>query len=138
MSVYLVLYFLLIHLMADAALQTRKQTLSKSKSQVQLLLHVLTVSTIITLGTLFLRFSMLPNPTFGFEPTYSYEWLRFVILFVSTFVTHYVIDKYMGVVTSYFWDTENRYDFFVSVQIDKFLHILILFVTLDLLFFNTF
>lgn len=138
MSIYIVLYFLLIHLMADAVFQTRKQTTTKSKSIQQLRFHALTVSTTITAATFALRFMLKSNLLFGFGTIYSYCWFRFVILFVSTFVTHYIIDKYVGKITSYFCETDNRYDYFVTIQIDKFLHISILFITLYLLFFNTF
>jgi hypothetical protein len=109
-------YMLLIHFLADFALQTHEQATLKSTSNKFLIYHVGTYSLVWLLALL---------PFFGF-------WAA--ILFSSiTFVAHFCTDYVTSRVGKPFWAKQDLHNGFVVVGADQILHALQLWYSFDLI-----
>lgn len=82
---YLFLYVIATHFLADFVLQSHWMASNKSKRDDALALHVLIYSTVMTIGAAFL----LPG---------AYE--LWFVFYVVTFVTHFITDYYTSRITS--------------------------------------
>lgn len=97
MSVYVILFILFIHWIADFVLQTRAQANGKSSSWTMLYSHV-GVYTIILIVF--------------FGPVYA----------VMNGVAHFAVDACSSRLTKYYYRKDKIHAFFVVIGFDQFLH----------------
>lgn len=107
-----ILLILLIHFLADFALQTDKQAKEKSFNKQQLLYHVATYSAVWFVAS----WAML-----GFFAA--------ILFTVVTFSTHYWIDYHSSRINKPFFKAGNYHDGFVVVGADQLVHYVQLFAT---------
>lgn len=101
-----ILFILLIHWLADFALQTHEQAINKSKSGEFLFFHVSTYSIVWAIASYFI-FKDFPK----------------CCIFVGiTFTLHYLTDFITSRIGKSFWDKEDYHNGFVVVGFDQILH----------------
>ena len=122
----IILLYLLVHWYADFVYQTDKQAKNKSTSIKWLLKHTSIYSLIITIFTYILYL----NNSFGAQ--YLYLPLIFGLI---QFVTHTLVDYITSKINSYLWKNGQVYEFFVMIGFDQFIHYVILFGSLWILFY---
>lgn len=110
------IYILLIHFLADFALQTHEQASNKSSSVKWLSYHVGTYSVIWTLAATILFGDLSLGLIFG------------AITFIAHFITDYVTSR----IGKKFWDKGDHHNGFVVVGFDQILHYLQLYYTIKL------
>ena len=110
------IYILLIHFLADFALQTHEQASNKSSSLKWLSYHVGTYSIIWTLGATILFSDLSLGLVFG------------AITFIAHFITDYVTSR----IGKKFWEKGDHHNGFVVVGFDQILHYLQLYYTIKL------
>jgi hypothetical protein len=119
-------YILLVHWVADFLLQTRHMATRKSESNYYLSLHVTIYSfTTIMLWVLF----------FLIIGTHMTTFTVFLSLAV-TFTTHWLTDYVTSRQTSKFYKAENYKGFFDTVGLDQWIHALTLFLTYNYIILN--
>lgn len=104
MMFYIVLF---VHWIADFVCQTRKMASNKSTSMNWLLSHIMVYTLVMS--------------CFGWK------------FGLFNGLTHLMIDYVTSRGTSYFWKLGNVHAFFCVVGLDQFLHVAILYATLDLI-----
>lgn len=112
---FLLLYILLIHFLADFALQTHHQAVNKSTDVMQLTYHCLVYTFIWALAVLGLPFVMGPS-YFGF--------------ICYTFITHYITDYCTSRIGKPYWENQDFHNGFVIVGIDQIIHYITLYISL--------
>ena len=111
------IFALLIHFLADFALQTHNQATKKSSSNWYLFLHVGTYSLVWFLATF----------------AYTNDDL-FALSFASiTFVAHFITDYITSRMSKQFFDNQDFHNGFVVIGFDQLLHYIQLFATLEYL-----
>lgn len=120
------IYILLVHWVADFLFQSRHMATRKSESNYYLSLHVTIYSfTTIMLWVLF----------FLIIGTHMTTFTVFLSLAV-TFATHWLTDYVTSRQTSKFYKAENYKAFFDTVGIDQWIHALTLFLTYNYIILN--
>lgn len=122
----IILLYLLVHWYADFVCQTDKQAKNKSTSIKWLLKHTSIYGLIITIFTYILYL----NNSFGAQ--YLYLPLIFGLI---QFVTHTLVDYITSKINSYLWKNGQVHEFFVMIGFDQFIHYVILFGSLWILFY---
>lgn len=122
MIIYLILWMLLLHWVADFIFQDEKWALNKSKSLSALLQHVFTYSVIITLGM------------FPFLSLFNT-----VVFWASAFLFHFIVDFFTSKLVGYKFSKKEfgspipNLGAFTIIGLDQFIHTLILIKTLMIL-----
>jgi hypothetical protein len=116
MTETLFILFLVIHFLADFALQTHEQATKKSSSNRYLAYHVGTYSII---WTLFI-FAASSNPIIGF------------MFGLITFISHYATDYFTSRLSKKFFDKNDFHNGFVVIGFDQILHYIQLIYTYKL------
>lgn len=126
-NIFVVLYILLLHFMADFIFQTDKMAQGKSKNWWDLLSHTLTYSCIVWLGIglMFLAQMICNN-----KPEVSWVPMLFGII---TFMFHTAQDYITSRINSRLWKEGRIHWFFVSIGFDQLLHFIQLLLTYQLL-----
>lgn len=120
----IIIYYLFAHWVGDFVLQTDEQAKKKSSDIKYLLKHTLTYSLIITFFT-YLLIGYLPNS----------HWYTPLIFGFIQFISHTIIDYVTSRLNKKLWELKETHDFFVSIGFDQFIHYIILFESLWLLFY---
>ena len=107
----------LYHFIADFLCQTRQMANNKSKSVYWLTMHVLTYTTVTTLGW----------TIFTLDP------ITLIKVWLVTFVTHWSTDFITSKGTTYFYLKNNMFGFFSVVGFDQFIHATSLLLTYNYL-----
>lgn len=107
---------LLAHLIGDFFLQSDKMATEKSSNSRVLLLHVFVY--------------MMP---FVFIALYALPFPAALMFLVVNFAAHYLTDSVSSRVTKTYYQQERRHEFFVTIGIDQFVHMVTLIVTFVLL-----
>jgi hypothetical protein len=117
----IVLYFLLVHWVADFVLQTSHMALNKSTSNYYLGMHVTiyTVTTIIAWWLLFL--------IIGIHAT---SW-QYLIAGMAIFTMHGLTDYVTSRITGKYYKEQKNHEFFVTIGFDAFLHYCQLFLVFN-------
>ncbi len=102
-----ILAILFIHWIADFVLQTDTMAKNKSTSNYYLTIHVLTYTTALGLGALFLPFK---------DFDLLLLWMGF------NGVLHWITDYFTSRLNTYLWKKQDVHNFFVSVGFDQFIH----------------
>lgn len=127
-NVYIVLYILFLHFLADFIFQTDKMAKGKSKNWGDLLNHTITYSCMLWLGlgiVEFIRLIYNNNPTdINYLPMY---------FGLITFVFHTAQDYITSRINSKLWEQKKVHMFFVSIGFDQLLHFIQLILTYQLL-----
>lgn len=122
------------HWLSDFVLQNNKQKPSrdrklskKIKNLIKYLIpHTLIYSLILTLFVLILNlFSLLA----------VFSIIKLILFFIITYITHFVTDFTVTMVNVGYLRKNKRHKYFVSIGLDQFLHYVVLFITILLLFF---
>lgn len=116
MNEAILMLIVIVHFLADFALQTHEQSQLKSTSNKFLAYHVFTYSLVWTIITI----PILPN------------W-GFILFGLITFGTHYWIDYCTSRIGKSFWQKQDYHNGFVVVGFDQVLHYLQLYLTFKLL-----
>ena len=103
----------LYHFIADFLCQTRQIANNKSKSVYWLTMHVLTYTTVVTLGW----------TIFTLDPIVLLQ------VWLVTFSTHWLTDFITSKGTTYFYLKNNMFGFFGVVGFDQFIHATTLLLT---------
>lgn len=111
---FILMYILLIHFLADFALQTYQQAVNKSTDVVQLAYHCLVYSFIWGLA-------IMTFPIKDFN-----VWLLFV---VYTFGTHYITDYWTSRLGKPYWDAKDLHNGFVIVGMDQIIHYVTIYIS---------
>lgn len=120
------IYILLVHWVADFLLQTRHMATRKSESNYYLSLHVTIYSfTTIMLWVLF----------FLIIGTHMTTFTVFLSLAV-TFVTHWLTDYVTSRQTSKLFKAKKEKEFFNMIGLDQWIHALTLFLTYNYIILN--
>lgn len=107
---FLSIYILFVHLIADFGFQTRNMANNKSKSFYWLTMHILAYGGVITLCCL--PILMITNIA-----------LISMLLFIATnMICHWATDLITSKGTSYFWSKSEVHKFFCVIGIDQFIH----------------
>ena len=122
----IILLYLLVHWYADFVCQTDKQAKNKSTSINWLLKHTSIYGLIITIFTYILYL----NNSFGAQ-----YWYLPLLFGVIQFVTHTLVDYITSKINSYLWKNGQVHEFFVMIGFDQFIHYVILFGSLWILFY---
>lgn len=118
---------ILIHWFADFVLQTDKQAKGKSKNWDDLLIHVWTYSMCWFIVGAFIQ-------TFNSGTFFTKG--AVTLFFLTTFITHTIIDYFTSRLNSKLWSEGKVHMFFVSVGFDQVLHYIQLFTTYYLLVYG--
>ena len=120
------IFILLVHWVADFLLQTRHMATRKSESNYYLSLHVTIYSfTTIVLWVFFFLIVGTHMSTF-----------TIFLSFGVTFATHWLTDYVTSRQTSKFYKAENYKGFFDMVGFDQWIHALTLFLTYNYIILN--
>lgn len=122
----LILYFLFVHWFADFVCQTNNQAQNKSTSNKALLSHTSIYGLIITIATYIIY---LCN---GFGAQFWYTPLIFGVI---QFITHTLVDYITSRINKELWNNKQIHEFFVMIGFDQFIHYIILFGSLWILFY---
>lgn len=125
-SILIIGTMLLIHWIGDFVFQTDEQAKGKSTNIIQLLSHTIVYGLTILVGISLLDLFNV----FGAQ----YWWTVWLFSGIQ-FVTHTMIDFVTSKINSSLWKQGRTHYFFVSIGFDQFLHLLILFSSIDILFF---
>lgn len=117
-SVQLVLYLFLAHLIGDFFLQSDTLAVNKSSNNAILFVHVLIYIGVFASG---LMFAGMSYPTEGLIP-----------FLAANFVGHFCTDYVSSRVAKYYWTQDKRHEFFVTIGVDQFIHMTTLVVTASL------
>jgi hypothetical protein len=109
------IFILLIHWLADFALQTHKQAINKSTDWVYLTFHVATYS---------LCWLLAGYALFG-------VWSTAIAIFNITFISHWITDYCTSRIGKLFWDKKDLHNGFVIVGFDQILHLIQLYYTIQ-------
>lgn len=113
----LLVFFVLIHFLADFALQTHEQATGKSKEWKPLLQHTSVYSLVITLG-MYIWFG---------------SWWVCLIFGIITFIAHTATDYITSRISSYYFQKDDYHNGFVVIGFDQVLHYLQLWFTFILI-----
>lgn len=113
-NVITVLYLLFIHWIADFLCQTDYMAQNKSTSNKALLLHTVTYTSVMFLGTISLL---------------NISILRLLLFAGITFISHTITDYFTSRLNSRLWNEKKVHWFFVSVGFDQWLHFAQIFLT---------
>lgn len=116
-----VLFFLLVHWVADFVLQTDKMALNKSTSNYWLGKHV-TVYTIATISLWGALFSIV-----GIHASF----LQYVEAAVAIFVMHFITDYVTSRITGKYFRAKKNHEFFVTIGFDQWLHYVQIFIVFN-------
>ena len=111
-----IVFLLLIHFLADFALQTNDQAVNKSSSNLFLFYHVASYSAIWTVA-------MIP---------FLHNYL-FLVFGGVTFVCHFITDFFTSRLVKKFFDKKDFHNGFVTIGFDQLLHYLQLYYTFKFL-----
>lgn len=125
MSVSLIIIFTMFHIVSDTIFQTEKQNVSKYEDKRCLIRHVLLYSINMTIPFILFEYYGI----FGLN--FNNHILDPIIFFMVMFISHYIIDYNISKRIYKLW--EKKIKFFLLVQLDQFLHYIVLFITLYLL-----
>jgi len=112
---FIFVYIILIHFLADFALQTNDQAVKKSSSVKYLLFHVCTYSLVWFIATL---------PILGWWAATSFASI--------TFICHGITDYFTSRINKKFFDKQDLHNGFVGIGFDQVLHYLQLWFTFKL------
>lgn len=110
---YELITLLFLHWVADFLLQTDKMAINKSKDPHWLIFHVMVYCVPFFCGFFF----------FAVQPV-----VTFILI---TFMCHSFTDLITSNISARFWQKNDRYNFFVIVGFDQFLHVVQLIFTYD-------
>lgn len=105
-EIWIVLYLLLAHFVADFICQTDAMAINKSKSNLWLTYHAATYTAILGLAAT----ALFPL---------NAAWVKFV---AANFVLHWGTDFVTSRITSRLWVANQRHWFFVTIGADQWLH----------------
>jgi hypothetical protein len=117
----IVLYFLLVHWVADFVLQTEHMALRKSTSNYYLGMHV-TVYTVTTILAWWLMFLFL-----GIHATKLTYFFAASAIFGMHFITDYITSR----ITGKYYKAKKNHEFFVTIGFDQWLHYVQIFIVLN-------
>lgn len=124
--VVIILLYLFVHWYADFVCQTDKQKKGKSSNNWQLLAHTSMYGLIITIFT----YVIFLAGRFGAQ-----YWYTPLIFGGIQFVTHTIVDYITSRINKILWINEQVHEFLVMIGFDQFIHYVILFSSLVLLFY---
>ena len=124
--VVIILLYLFFHWYADFVCQTDKQKKGKSSNNWQLLAHTSMYGLIITIFT----YVIFLAGRFGAQ-----YWYTPLIFGGIQFVTHTIVDYITSRINKILWINEQVHEFLVMIGFDQFIHYVILFSSLVLLFY---
>lgn len=116
--VWVYLYIILVHWVADFILQSTEMAHNKSTSNVWLTKHVImysVVTNILWLPIIFVLHLKLGQ-------------FEYILAMAIIFITHWLTDYFTSRLNSQYWRQKKTHEFFVSVGFDQFLHYLQLFL----------
>ena len=110
------------HFLSDFVCQTHEMSIKKSKSLLWLSYHVLVYTSVTTLSwSLFFGYKM--NDPITTIP----------MIFITTFISHWITDYFTSKWTSRLWAEEKVHDFFVVIGLDQLIHAITLIITFNYL-----
>jgi hypothetical protein len=121
-----VLYFLLVHWVADFVLQTEHMALRKSTSNYYLGMHV-TVYSVTTIFAWWLLFLIV-----GLHATF----LQYVEAYLAIFVMHFITDYITSRITGKYYKAKKTHEFFVTIGFDQWLHYAQIFIVFNYIILN--
>lgn len=121
-----VLYFLLVHWVADFVLQTSHMALNKSTSNYYLGMHVTfyTVATIVLWWLFFLIVDIHATS------------LQYLLAGTAIFVMHFITDYITSRITSKYYKEKKNHEFFVTIGFDQWLHFAQIFIVFNYIILN--
>ena len=122
----IIFLFLLIHWIADFIFQNDDEAVNKSKSIKYLLKHTGKYGLILTLFT----YALWYIDFFGAQ-----YWYTPLVFGIIQFITHTTVDYFTSKINSNLWGRGDRHNFFVMIGFDQYIHYLILFGSLWILFY---
>lgn len=125
-SVWVVIYLLLVHWFADFVLQTRHMATKKSSSNYYLTLHVAVYSVATTLLWVLLTLVEGTGMTL----------LTFFNTLIITFVTHWLTDYITSRYTTKFYLAKKDKEFFGTIGFDQWIHAATLLLTYNYIILN--
>jgi hypothetical protein len=109
-----VLYFLLVHWVADFVLQNDKMALNKSTSNYWLGMHVMVYS----FATIVLWFIF-----FWITDLHQYvKFHQYVEAYLALFIMHFITDYITSRITGKYFRAKKNHEFFVTIGFDQWLH----------------
>lgn len=121
-----VLYFLLVHWVADFVLQTNHMALRKSTSNYYLGMHV-TVYSVTTIVAWWLFFSII-----GLHATF----LQYLLAGTAIFVMHFITDYITSRITGRYYKAQKNHEFFVTIGFDQWLDYTQIFIVFNYIILN--
>ena len=122
-TLFLCLYIIFVHYVADFAFQGEKEATTKKSSMVSLLKHTITYSLIMGIGFLFIFTTV----------------INLILFILLTFCTHTIIDYYSSKITGNLFEKKIYYTglpnfgAFSMIGIDQVIHYICLFLTVKIL-----
>lgn len=134
MNIIIIITIMFGHWLSDFVLQNNKQKpnrdrkLSKKiRNLVKYLLpHTLIYSLILTIFVLILQL---------FKLFVVFSIIKLILFFIITYITHFITDFCVTMINVNYLKKNKRHKYFVSIGLDQFLHYVVLFITILLLFF---
>lgn len=112
-SLFVVLFILFMHWLADFVFQSDEQATTKHESNYSLLMHTFVYSAMMAVVPICAMM----------------DFKSIIIFFLVTFVAHTIQDYVTSRLNAQLWAEKKRHTFFVSVGFDQFLHITQLILT---------
>jgi len=132
MNLIIISVVLFGHWLSDFILQKNKIKPTKNKKEkIKRILkhlnpHTLYYSVIMTILVTLLYFCNI----FGAQ-----YWWSSILFFFITYITHFIVDFTITLINSNYLSKNKRHLYFITIGLDQFLHYVILFWTINLIYF---
>lgn len=130
-------FIVLVHTIADFAVQTRWMAENKSKSIKALTAHIITYFITICLALMLISTYRASSDDLRWA-VFSDMYYCSIKYALFNALLHFIIDFMTSRLTSYFWSKTNRYAFFLTIGFDQAAHVITLMTTYWMLNVNTF
>lgn len=119
--IWVILYILFWHWVADFVEQTHDMAINKSKSNKWLTKHIIAYGNALLFGSI---------PLLIFGVFFGHNWAFVIVIYVIVnMILHWITDYFTSRWTSKLWAENDVYNFFVVIGLDQFIHICCLLLT---------
>lgn len=125
MSIHLILIMIIGHWLSDFIFQTTGDIFKKGNKNI-LTIHSIEYSALMS-------FIVWVCVAIGIIDTL--KWYYIIGFFITTFITHYIVDYFTSKLSNIYWNESRRFEYFSTIITDQILHLLIIFLTIQYFFY---
>ncbi len=124
LNAYQIMFIVLLHFIGDFVLQSNWMALNKSRNNWALLSHVLTYTSVITIGGCVLWYKV------PFDINLIVAWV------LANGLLHFITDYITSRINARLWKLDNKAWFFTIIGFDQVIHYACLFFTSSWIYYN--